>query len=70
LYEHGIVDLEDQGRSKKPFFEFEKIEIEPLTSPENMEYRSTRELMERLEKSIEDAEKGNTKSIEELREGN
>lgn len=36
LYEHGIVDLKDQGRSKKPVFNFEKIEIEPLEFTENM----------------------------------
>lgn len=30
LYENGIVDLEDQGRSKKPVFNFDKIEIESL----------------------------------------
>ena len=25
LYQHGIIDLKDQGRSKKPDFEFEEI---------------------------------------------
>jgi hypothetical protein len=25
-----VIDLEDQGRSKKPVFEFRKIEIESL----------------------------------------
>lgn len=66
LYEHGIVDFEDQGRSKKPVFEFEKIEIESVTFPENMRKRSTRELVEGLEQSIEDVKKGRTKSLEEL----
>jgi len=36
LYQHGIIDLKDQGRSKKPDFEFEEIEIEELKYPENM----------------------------------
>ena len=30
LYQTGIIDLKNQGRSKKPVFEFEKIEIEGL----------------------------------------
>lgn len=30
LYQNGIIDLKDQGRSKKPVFEFSKIEIEGL----------------------------------------
>ncbi len=30
LYQSGVIDLEDQGRSKKPVFEFRKIEIEGL----------------------------------------
>ncbi len=30
LYQSGVIDLEDQGRSKKPVFEFSKIEIESL----------------------------------------
>ena len=68
LYEHGIVDLEDQGRSKKPAFEFEKIEIESVTFPENMRKRSTRELVEGLEQSIEDVKKGRTKGLEELKD--
>ena len=37
LYEHGIIDLEDQGRSKKPVFNFEKIEVESLEFPRNKE---------------------------------
>ena len=40
LYEHGIVDLKDQGRSKKPVFKFEKMEVESLTFPENMKNES------------------------------
>jgi predicted transcriptional regulator len=35
LYQHGIVDLKDQGRSKKPVFEFSKIEIEGLEYGQN-----------------------------------
>lgn len=27
LYQHGIIDLKDHGRSKKPVFNFDKIEI-------------------------------------------
>ena len=30
LYRSGVIDLEDQGRGKKPVFEFSKIEIEAL----------------------------------------
>ena len=48
LYEHGIIDLEDQGRSKKPIFEFEEIEVEPLRFRENKDRISSEE---RLKKS-------------------
>jgi len=30
LVETGIVDIEQEGRTKKPKFEFEKIEITPI----------------------------------------
>ncbi|WP_414838312.1 ArsR family transcriptional regulator [Candidatus Nanosalina sp. VS9-1] len=35
LYQHGIIDLKDQGRSKEPVFEFEEIQIEGLEFEEN-----------------------------------
>ncbi|MFB6143727.1 MAG: hypothetical protein ABEJ98_00305, partial [Candidatus Nanohaloarchaea archaeon] len=37
LYQNGIIDLKDQGRSKKPVFNFEKIEIEGLEFEGNKE---------------------------------
>ncbi|MFB6208966.1 MAG: hypothetical protein ABEJ56_02390 [Candidatus Nanohaloarchaea archaeon] len=35
LFEHGIVDLEEKGRSKRPIFNFSRIEINPLEFEEN-----------------------------------
>ena len=35
LYQNGIIDLKDQGRSKTPVFNFDKIEIEGLEFEEN-----------------------------------
>jgi len=35
LYQHGIIGLKDQGRSKKPVFEFEEIQIEGLEFDQN-----------------------------------
>ena len=35
LYQTGIINLKDQGRSKKPVFNFDKIEIEGLEFEEN-----------------------------------
>lgn len=44
FYENGIVDLEDQGRSKKPVFEFERIEIENLEFEENQVIKNSNKL--------------------------
>ncbi len=46
LYEHGIIDLKDQGRSKKPVFKFEKIEVESLEFPENTAKSSSEQISE------------------------
>ena len=69
LYEHGLIDLEDQGRSKKPVFEFRRIEVESLRFPENMsklgsEERSKKSKLRdkiRKEKSSNKASRGGKK---------
>lgn len=38
LNQNAIIDLKYQGRSKKPVFEFQKIEIEGLEFEENKKY--------------------------------
>lgn len=70
LYQNGIIDLKNQGRSKKPVFEFDKIEIEGLEFEENKENKESLEnLKDKLKRDrIDSLEQ--RKRIEDLTEQN
>lgn len=67
LYEHGIIYLKHQGRSKKPVFEFEEIEVESLEFDGNNSRSGSKELLRKSK--IRDRKREGKKSNQASKEG-